>query len=77
MELSEEDKRTLSRLEGIFAQSIYNNGRQIRYPIQFQDDKKLKGTMGRNVQLDTEGVDTELLLSGRYIFGANSVLPRQ
>jgi hypothetical protein len=73
MSLSEYQKRTLSELEGIFVQAIYNNNRQIRYPIQFKSGDRLKGTMGRNVRLDTEGIDAGELLSGQYVFGANSV----
>ena len=73
MELYEYDKRALSELESVFVQAVYNNSRQIRYPIQFKDGERLKGTMGRNVRLNTEGVDGDMLLSGRYVFGANSV----
>ena len=71
---SEDKKKALSILEGIFVRSINNNGRQIRYPITFEDGTHLKVTMGRNVRLNTDDISIEKMISGKYIFGANKVL---
>jgi hypothetical protein len=42
-------KRLLAELEGIVTDYIYNNGNQIRYPIDFNDGTRLKGRYILNV----------------------------
>ena len=62
-------EKLIAKLEGIFYKHIYNNGSQIRYPIDFEDGTRLRGRYILRVTEDNK----DIFFSGRYKFGANSV----
>ena len=49
-------KKLISKLEGIIADHIYNNGNQIRYPIDFKDGTRLRGRYILDVNENNEEI---------------------
>ena len=70
MAICDHEEKLISKLEGVFYRNIYNNGKQIRYPISFNDGGDLRGS---NTILRVDDMKIEKFYSGRYKFGANSV----
>jgi hypothetical protein len=62
-------KKLISSLEAVFHDYVINNDNNIRYPISFKDNSKLKG----NYVLRVEPGNEDIFYSGRYQFGANSL----
>jgi hypothetical protein len=62
--------RLLSILEGIVGDCVQNNGRQIRYPIDWPDGSRLRG---KETILKTQEHTFEEMAEGRYVFGANEL----
>ena len=60
-------KKLIASLEGVFRHHIYNNNNSIRYPITFNNNRRLKGPYILRVTEDNE----DYFFSGRYQFGAN------
>ena len=70
MAICDHEEKLISRLEGILTDQIYNNGKQIRYPLTFNDGNKLKG---KGTILATDNLDVKKFYSAHYKFGANEV----
>ena len=62
-------KKLLSILEGAFHDHVENNGKRIRYPITFDDNKEIRG----RAILKITDESNNIFFSGRYQFGANKL----
>ena len=62
-------KKLLSILEGVFHNHVVNNGKTIRYPITFDENKEIRG----NFILKVTEENSSFFFSGRYQFGANAL----
>lgn len=66
--------KLLSQLEGIVGDCVQNNGRPIRYPIDWPDGNRLRG---KNIILRAASYTFDEMSEGRYVFGANELLVYQ
>ena len=68
VKMSFERENLISRLEQVVTKHIYNNGRQIRYPVDFEDGSRFKKSF-----LEVNEENEDIFYSGRYTFGANEL----